>query len=259
MGSIGCSASMVIFNNPPEMIRDAAISFMDTDCIVQLTIVDNSPDASLRSAFEDLSVEYHFYGENAGYGRGHNWAIKQGTESRYHLILNPDIIVTPGTILHLIQFMDNNPDIAMVCPKVLNDDGSVQPLNKRYPTVFDLFARRFLPKKLHCLLEKRLAWYETRDIGYETIHDVEFMTGCFMFCRADALKAVGGFDDRYFMYFEDADLSRKLQQADYRTVYNPGATVTHLWERASHKSLKMTWVFIVNMFRYFEKWGWKWF
>ncbi len=155
--------------------------------------------------------------------------------------------------------MDRNPDIGITCPKVLNEDGSIQLLNKRYPTVYDLFIRRFLPQKLHGMFKNRLAWYETRDIGYETIHDVEFMSGCFMFCRTDVLKTLGGFDDRYFMYFEDCDLGQKFQKAGYRTVYFPDATVTHLWERASHKSLKMACVLIVNMFRYFNKWGWKWF
>lgn len=257
MNSLDCTASIVIYDNPSDMIRCAAVSFLDTDCTVQLTIVDNSPTPALHSVFEDLSVEYHFYDENAGYGRGHNWAIQRVQNSRYHLILNPDIVVAPSTIKTLTEFMDENADIGMVCPKVLNPDGSIQPLNKRYPTVFDLFARRFLPKCLHGLLEKRLSWYETRDIGYEIVHDVEFMTGCFMFCRTDVLKAVNGFDERYFMYFEDCDLGQKFQNAGFRTVYYPHATVMHLWERASHKSVKMAWVLIVNMVRYFNKWGWK--
>ncbi|WP_157046224.1 glycosyltransferase family 2 protein [Geotalea uraniireducens] len=99
--------------------------------------------------------------------------------------------------------------------------------------------------------------YEMKDIGYEDICDVEFMSGSFMFCRTDALTAVGGFDDRYFMYLEDADLSRKIQQAGYRTVYFPTAKVTHLWERASYKSLQMTWIHIRSAIAYFNKWGWK--
>jgi GT2 family glycosyltransferase len=254
---LDCTASMVIYNNAPEMVRNAAVSFLKCEDSVQLTIVDNSPTPALRPVCDDIGVEYHFYGENVGYGRGHNWAIQQSAHSRYHLILNPDIIIAPKTISQLINFMDNNPDIGMVCPKVLNEDGSIQHLNKRYPTVLDLFARRFLPKKLHGLLDKRLAWYETRDIGYEATHDVEFMTGCFMFCRTDVLKAVGGFDERYFLYFEDCDLGQKFQNAGYRTLYYPHVTVTHLWERAAHKSIRMTWVLIENMVRYFNKWGWK--
>ncbi|GAB7027941.1 glycosyltransferase family 2 protein [Geotalea toluenoxydans] len=259
MKSLDSTASIVIYDNPRNMVRNAAASFLGTDCAVQLTIVDNSPTPALRSVFEDLPVEYHFNDENVGYGRGHNWAIQRVQNSKYHLILNPDIVVSPFTIKTLTEFMDNNPDIGMVCPKVLNRDGSIQHLNKRYPTVFDLFARRFLPKRFHVVLEKRLAMYETRDIGYETVHDVEFMTGCFMFCRTSVLKSVGGFDERYFMYFEDCDLGQKFQNVGYRTVYYPHATVTHLWERASHKSIKMMWVLIVNMVRYFNKWGWRFF
>jgi hypothetical protein len=257
MNNIYCTASIVIYKNPPEMIRKAAESFLNTSLNVKLYIIDNSPTADLQTTFKGLPVEYHFYGENVGYGRAHSWGIERVNTSRYYLILNPDVVIHKGVIEKLSQFMDSNPDIGMVCPKVLNEDGSIQPLNKRYPTVFDLFVRRFLPKRLHRLLKKRLAWYETRDIGYETIHDVEFMTGCFMFCRTSVLKAVGSFDERYFLNFEDCDLGRKFQNAGYRTVYYPHVAITHLWGRASHKSIKMTWVFIVNMVRYFNKWGWK--
>lgn len=255
-----CTASMVIYNNPQEMVRNTAISFLDCDAKVKLTIIDNSPTPALQSAFRDLPVNYHFYGENVGYGRGHNWAI-QSVRSKYHLILNPDIIVHSNTIKSLITFMDSNPNIGIVCSKVLNEDGTIQPLNKRYPTIYDLLIRRFLPEKLYHMFNfnNRLAWYETRDMGYESIHDVEFMSGCFMFCRTNVLKLVGGFDERYFMYFEDCDLGRKIQLVGYRTVYFPYSTVTHLWERASHKSIKMACVLIANMIKYFNKWGWRWF
>jgi GT2 family glycosyltransferase len=259
MKQLDCTASIVIYNNPPEMIKRAIESFLSCSLDIELHIVDNSPTEALKTSLSGLPVLYHFYGSNAGYGRGHNKALMNCTTCKYHIIINPDIIIAPSAIVALAEFMDQNIDIGMVCPKVLNEDGSIQPLNKRYPTVFDLFARRFLPKRLHNLFEKRLARYETRDIGYETIHDVEFMTGCFMFCRSDVLKSVGGFDERYFMYFEDCDLGLKFQKAGYRTAYYPHATVTHLWERASHKSIKMMWVLIVNMVRYFNKWGWRWY
>jgi len=249
---------MVIFNNPPEMIRNAALGLLNTDRSVQLVVFDNSPNPDLQSVLEPFRVKYHFNGGNVGFGKGHNWAMRNSAESRYHLIVNPDIIIPPDTIHHLIAFMDHHPDIGMVCPKVLNTDGSIQHLNKRYPTVFDLFLRRFLPKPLHGLFKDRLARYETRDIGYETVHDVEFMPGAFMFCRTDVLKAVHGFDERYFLYFEDCDLGKKIQNHGFRTVYYPEVHVTHFWERASHKNLKMTYVLVVNMFRYFNKWGWSW-
>jgi GT2 family glycosyltransferase len=256
---LDCTASIVTYKTPLDMLRKTINSFLSNTKNGELHIVDNSPTQAQKLCLSDLPVKYHFYGSNAGYGRGHNKALKECSERKYHIIINPDIVIAPQTIEALSIFMDENPDIGVVSPKVLNEDGSIQYLNKRYPNVFDLFARRFIPKSLHFFIQHRLERYEMKDVGYEQIYDVECISGCFMFCRTEVLKGVDGFDDRYFMYFEDFDLSRKIQLAGYRTVYYPRATVTHLWERASHKSIKMTWVFIVNMSRYFNKWGWKWF
>jgi GT2 family glycosyltransferase len=253
-----CTASMVIYENPPEVIRKTAVGFLDTECSVQLTIVDNSPASDLCSAFDGLPVSYHYYGENVGYGRAHNWAIAHAEPSKYHLVLNPDIIIPPGTIRSLIEFMENHPDVGMVCPRILNEDGSDQYLNKRYPTVMDFFIRRFMPRIFAPLFKRRLDSYEMRDVGYSQMCDVEVMTGAFMLCRTHVLKALAGFDPRYFLYLEDFDLSRKFQQNGFRTVYCPNAAVIHYWTRDSHKNIRMTLIFMVSMCRYFSKWGWKW-
>lgn len=250
---------MVAYRNPPAMLRDAIVSFLKTDCHVQLTIVDNSPSRDLSSSLKDLAVNYHFYGDNVGFGKGHNWVICSVNNSRYHIILNPDIIISPSTIGNLIAFMNDNPAIGIVSPKILNEDGTIQFLNKRYPSVFDLFLRRFIPSFLQNFFHERLDRYEMKDVGYDNICDVECISGCFMFCRTDVLKAVGGFDSRYFMYLEDFDLCREVQKAGYRTVYYPFATVTHIWERASHKSLNLARVHIHSAIKYFNKWGWKFF
>jgi GT2 family glycosyltransferase len=257
MNLLDCTASMVVYNNPPEMIRNAVMSFLNSERTVKLYIIDNSQSPILKPALDGLFISYHFNGENVGYGRGHNWAIKQAANSRYHLILNPDITIPIGAVSSLIAFMDDNPQIGLVCPKILNEDGSIQYLNKRYTTVLDLFLRRFLPGPLKPFFQKRLDYYEMRDVGYDTSYDVPFLTGCFMFCRTSVLKEIGGFDPRYFLHFEDADLTRKFQEHNTRTVYYPNVLVTHLWERAPHKSLKMALLLIVNGIRYFNKWGWK--
>lgn len=257
MHSFDCTASIVIYNNPPEMVRRAVESFLSCSKKVDLHIIDNSPTDVLKTFFFDLPIKYHFSGSNAGYGCGHNLVLKKGLSSRYHVVINPDIIIASSTIESLCSYMDENPDVGIVCPRILNEDGTTQFLNKRFPSVFDLFARRFVPKSLHHLIQSKLDRYEMKDIGYEDICDVECISGCFMFCRTDLLKEVGGFDHQYFMYFEDFDLSRKVQQAGYRTVYFPDATVTHLWERASHKSIKMTLIHTLSAFKFFSKWGWR--
>lgn len=254
---LDCTASIVIYNNPPDMVRRASESFLSCTRDIELHIIDNSPTQELKSHLADLTAKYHFYGSNAGYGRGHNKALEVCSESKYHVIINPDIIIKPSAIESLVAFMDANSDVGMACPKVLNPDGTLQYLNKRYPTVFDLFARRFLPKFLSLIFQKRLDRYEMKDVGYDSVTDVEFTTGCFMFCRTSVLKQVGGFDPRYFLHLEDCDLGRMVQKAGYRTVYFPGASVTHEWGRDPHKSYRMLFVMIVSMFRYFNKWGWK--
>ncbi len=257
MNLIDCTASIVVYNNPPELIRNAAKSFLSCSLDIELHIVENSQTQALKYSLIDLPIKYHFYGCNAGYGRGHNKALEECSDSKYHVMINPDIIIAPSVIETLAAFMDENTDIGMVCPKVLNEDGTVQHLNKRRTTVYDLFLRRLLPDSLRSFFQKRLDYYEMKDVGYDSIYDVPFVTGAFMFCRTEILKEVGGFDPRYFMYFEDADLSRKFQEHNCRTVFCPYVSVTHLWERASHKSIKMGFVFIANGIRYFNKWGWK--
>ncbi|MBN1365156.1 MAG: glycosyltransferase family 2 protein [Syntrophaceae bacterium] len=255
---LDCTASIVAYGNSHQMIRMAAKSFLCNSLKNRLYIVDNSPAPTLRNCLNDLSVDYHFYGQNVGYGRAHNWAINHSADSHYHLIMNPDVFITEGTIEKLVAFMNANTDVGVVCPRVLNEDGSDQYLNKRYPNIMDLFIRRFVPRIFHRLFKRRMAHYEMRDIGYDKAYDVEVMSGAFMFCRKEVLKLISGFDPRYFLYFEDFDLSRKFQQHGFRTAYYPNASVVHVWERTAHKNIKITMIFIANMFRYFNKWGWKW-
>ena len=146
----------------------------------------------------------------------------------------------------------------MVSPRVLNKDNTLQYLNKRQPNITDLFLRRFyVHNKTFDVLKRRLDHYEMRDVGYKDIHEVPFMTGAFMFCRTHVLKKVGGFDPRFFMYFEDADLSRKFQNEGYKTVYYPHVNITHLWQRESQKRLTMALIFMISGMKYFHKWGWK--
>lgn len=254
---IDCIASVVLYQNPPAMIENVVNSFLDTNLNVKLYIVDNSPEPLPELTFYHRPVFYHHIGENLGYGKAHNWCIRRCEPSRYYLVLNPDVIFTKGVLEELVQYLDEYPETGMVCPRVLNKDQTLQPLNKRQPTLLDLFLRRFNFLGDWSYLRRRLDHYEMKDVGYDHIYDVPFMTGAFMLCRTQPLKQVGGFDPRFFMYFEDADLSRKFQRAGYKTVYYPHVSITHLWQRASQKRIRMAMIFILSGMKYFHKWGWK--
>src|ERR1035437_6740979 len=118
MKQLDCTASIVIYNNPPAMVRRAVESFLSCSLVIELHIVDNSPSDSLKTSLFDLNVKYHFYGSNAGYGRGHNKGLEECSDSKYHVIINPDITIAPSTIESLAAFMDANSDVGIVCPKV---------------------------------------------------------------------------------------------------------------------------------------------
>ena len=258
------SISIVTYNNAAVIGRclDSLAASLDADQDVKLTVVDNgSKDDTLSiiKAFGErkprgIALALTIAPENLGYGRAHNLAFA-GANSKYHVICNPDIIFRGNPLRTLNEYLDQHDDIGLLCPKVLNEDLTPQHLNKRLPTVLDLFLRRFLPGAARPLFRGRLDRYEMRDVPYDAIVDVPFVSGAFLFCRVEALRRAGGFDPRYFLYFEDVDLSRSVQRAGFRTVCLPQASVVHLWGRAHHKSPRLALAFAQSGIRYFRKWG----
>lgn len=191
----------------------------------------------------------------AGYGENHNRNLKRAA-GEYFVIMNTDILVQPDAFVKLRDYLEKNPDTGIVSPKILNEDGTIQGLNKRYPTLWDLFLRRFMPRAIRGRFQRRLDYYEMKDRGYDTSYDVQFMSGSFMFCRTELLRQVGGFDPRYFLYFEDVDLCRRMQSI-CRTVYFPDVSAVHLWERSAHNDWLYTYHFIRSAWIYFSRWGWR--
>lgn len=259
--------SLVTYNNAgtlaPCLESLLAGGFDGQGSPVAVQIVDNnSADATLAIVQEYAQksappINIQQNSVNCGFGTAHNLALST-VSSDYHILCNPDIIINRQTIGLLADYMDKHPDIGILCPQLANADGGLQANNHRHPTVLDLGLRRLLPAWAQKCLKKRMDAYLMLDIGYEAIIDVPFLSGAFMFCRTGVLKQIGGFDERYFLYFEDADLCRKIQAAGYRTVYYPHATVIHHWERAAYKNWRLSWVMLKSAIKYFNKWGYRW-
>ncbi len=193
----------------------------------------------------------------AGYGENHNINLKRSS-GRYFVVMNSDMTVAEDVFARMRDYMDANPGVGACCPKVLNPDGTIQGLNKLLPTVWDLFLRRFMPGPLKKYFRRRMEAFEMRDVGYDHSYYVPSLSGCFMFCRADLIKRLGGFDEKYFLYFEDTDLCRSIQLT-HTTMYVPEAVVTHYWARSAHISYRAMWLFIKSTARYFNKWGYDFF
>lgn len=248
--------SLVLYHNPVEEVLNLIHTLLDVPLDIRVVVMDNSSDDSFRYYLIDPRIDYIFCGENLGYGGGHNLAISMGKGSaKYHIVINPDIELEPGTILNLYQFMEQNSNVGLVMPKILYRNGALQFLCKQLPSPADLILRRFIPGPVKRLFRTQLSKYELRDKNYDIPMEVPNLSGCFMFLRTEVFKQVGLFDERFFMYMEDTDLSRRIRQ-QYRTVYYPHAVVVHGYAKASYKTLKLTLQHIKSSIKYFNKWGW---
>ena len=246
------NASIVLYQHSFDTIKPLVETLRASDFIFDIFLIDNSPSAN--ADFEKLPVTYIFTGKNLGYGAGHNIAMRETLKKNvpYHLVVNPDIAFEPEILEKIVDFMDKNTNIGLLMPKILYPDGEIQYLCKLLPTPFDLIFRRFLPQSW---TRKRTEKFEMRASGYDKVMDVPYLSGCFMFFRTEALREVGLFDERFFLYPEDLDITRRMRRK-FRTVFYPHVSVVHYHERSSYKNFRMLWVHIVNMIKYFNKWGW---
>lgn len=191
---------------------------------------------------------------NNGYGGGHNVAIREAISegSEYHLVINPDVWFGPEVVPAIWKAMENDHSIAQIMPKVLYLNGEVQYVAKLLPSPLDLIGRFFFP---HFLIRRRNDRHELKHSGYDKVMNVPFLSGCFMFLRISALKEVGLFDERFFMYAEDIDISRRLHSR-YKTLFYPKVTIYHRFSRLSYHSWRISLIHICSVIKYFNKWGW---
>ena len=228
-------------------------------CVRRIALIDNS-EASSEPLFESQNfqvspqVSYLFTGANLGYGRAHNIALREtiSEHTDYHLVLNDDIMLLSEDLDTIHEFMQQHSDVGCLMPRVFFPDGNEQFLAKQLPTPFDLFARRFLPA---ALTRRRNERFELQHLNHNRSLNVPYLSGCFMFLRTKALEEVGLFDERFFLYPEDIDLTRRIHRS-YKTLYWPKVRIVHDHRRASYHSLRMTLVHMSNLCRYFNKWGW---
>jgi GT2 family glycosyltransferase len=191
---------------------------------------------------------------NPGYGAAHNLGIKESLKSGvdYHLVLNSDVTFDLNLLEDIFKYAEDHREMALISPKMLFEDGNIQCNRKLLPTPLNMFLRAFLPSKYRSRLDKK---FELANLGYKDLLHVPYVSGAFMFLRVSALKKVGLFDEKFFMYPEDIDLSRRI--ASFSGVYFvPNFVITHKYGGASHKSIRMFIIHAYNMFLYFNKWGW---
>lgn len=252
----GVSASIVTYRTPScelSILLQGLVACVNPANIV---VVDNSPDDTLRACAESFGVQYVATGKNLGFGAAHNRGYMMFSgRSTYHLLVNPDIICPPESVWELYRFMENNPEVGLVMPRILYPDGSEQRLCKQFPSPLDLFVRRFLGRLGAMFFARILENYELRHVDLSVTREIPCLSGCFMFLRASVLRGVGGFDEQFFMYMEDVDLCRRIGKRS-KTVFHPAVSVVHGYAKGSYRNVRHLWFHLTSAFRYFMKWGW---
>lgn len=216
-----------------------------------LFVVDNlSTDGTAEYIKKEYSkVNVIEPGTNKGFGSGHNTVLPL-LDSKYHCVINPDISISEDVIAKMVDYMEAHPQIGLLSPRICFPDGRNQILGKRNPKIKYLAASRMRDEGNP---SPELREYAMLDEDLSVPCEIENATGCFMMFRTDLFKKIGGFDERYFMYFEDCDITRTVRKTS-KAVYFPDAVVYHVWGRESKKNFRLMLVQICSMFKYFIKW-----
>lgn len=205
-----------------SLLADTSAGSSPEVVVVDNGSTDGSPEALERSC---PGVPVLRPGANLGYARAANLGIA-ATHAPVVAVCNPDLVVEAGTGAALVDRLDRDPRLGAVGPRIRNPDGSVYPSARRVPSLVDAVG--------HGLLG--LVWrsnpftrrYRELDADPDRSRDVDWVSGAAIWLRREALDAVGGWDERYFMYVEDVDLCWRLRQADWRVAYEPAGDVVHV-------------------------------
>lgn len=248
------TASIVVHDTEPRQLMNAVECILRSPQISRIWIIDNSRECSLRGVISKFDKVEYFHVENRGFGAGHNIGIRMAKliGSDYHLVMNADVEWDGDVISAMVTYMDVHTDVGLASPKIFYPDGQLQFSCRMLPTPLDLLLKRFLPQSM---ARNRMNRYLLAGADHDLEFNCPYLLGSFMFFRMSALDSVGLFDERFFMYPEDIDISRRIHKK-FGTMYYPGISIIHAHAAESRKNRRMLWIHMTNMVKYFNKWGW---
>lgn len=207
---------------------------------IKLLITENVPDAApLATGGLSCSVEIIANSCARGFGANHNAAFER-CATPYFLVMNPDIRVDSDFLAPLLPaFAD--PRVGVAGPLVRSPAGRTEDSVRRFPTAASLLRKLFVDRAA-----------PDYAVGTEPL-EVDWLAGMCMLFRSDAYRAVGGFDEGYFLYYEDVDICRRLHARGAAVLYEPRAAVIHDARRASRRNPRLALRHLASMFRYLRR------
>lgn len=236
----------------------------ETGYIVNYFLVDNSANDDYFKDLEQLGSE--FEGSNSlrlttikatnnfGYSSGNNLVLGQ-LNSDYHLVLNPDVEMQSDALCHAVDYLEKNENVVMLSPSLINNSKSNHVV-KVYPDCLTLALRYLNWPVLNSCFSKRLARYNCTYLGDTVDNCIELAGGCFLFLSTSNFKQLGGFDENFFLYFEDYDLSIRARQFG-DIAYVPSVKISHVGGDVGRKTFQHHLFFLVSAIKFFSRHGWR--
>lgn len=222
---------------------------------INIYIQDNETNNSIgavENRFREVKIQRNT--KNLGFGAAINQALRK-CHAPYIVLLNPDTILPDGSLKKAIEFLSANRKIGVIGPRIYEQDGSIQGSARRYPTPWtSIFGRkspltRLFPK--NPITKKEFLCFDC--VNSEEI-EVDWVSGACMIIRREAIHRIGGFDERFFLYWEDTDLCKRIKEAGWRVVYFPKAQIYHSVGKSSEtKAIRSIFHFHRSCFRLFVK------
>jgi GT2 family glycosyltransferase len=238
--------SIVILNYKSEgLVRYCLSNILKSDLQIsyEIVVVDNaSPNSGVRNLKNEFSnVKFIELKENRGFSAGNNAGIKVA-KGKYIVIINPDIVVSPGSLEKLVDFMDNNPKVGCAGPKLMNPDGTVQNSCLRFPIGIMPFYRRS-PLGKTKKGQRYLRNYLMHDFDHNSNIPVDWLFGACIVVRKSAIDEVGLMDEGYFLYIGDTDWCRVFWEKGYKVYYVADSEMIHYHHRESATNPGITGIF----------------
>ncbi len=229
----GCVAAVIVHHATPDLLRRCleALAAHGAGWLGSTVVVDNASPGSVPAPLAAAFPQVRFVRaeRNLGFAAGANLGWR-AQPAPFHLLLNPDAWLQAGALDAMLACMTAAPQAAVVAPRLENPDGTLQYSCRRFPTLAAVLLRGL---RLDGLWPQPVDRYLMRDWDHGQRRPIDWAIGACLLLRQQAVQAVGGFDESFFLYYEDADLCRRLQQAGWQVWYEPGARVRHLHRRAS--------------------------
>lgn len=230
---------VIVSYNTKEMLRDCLLSLPEatSGITTEVFVVDNnSPDNSADMVAEEFpDVILIRNKENVGFAKANNQALARA-KGKDVLLLNPDTEADANSLTLLKRYLDDTPNVGAVGPKLLNTDRSLQPNGSRFPHPL----RDFLViSELRAISRQSFERYSRMRDDFDTICDVEAISGACMLVRGEVMQKVGMLDDAFFMFYEEVEWCWRIRKAGYRVVYYPEAQVVHHWMGSVRQNSKM--------------------